>query len=1450
MGCIKEADSSDYFATLQVNPSSSQSSQDYTGDPVNVVTGAFTLVEEDIFIPSQRLYLNLTRFYNNQLHDCEEPQPGPFGRGWTHSFQLRLSPGPENGQQTYFDDQGNTICFSFSQELAAYVPPPGSLGLRLEKLTGGNFSLRQIDGMKIEFDEEGKVILLAVPGLLADSDVRFEYDGSGRLVLAAGASGRFISFEYGQQGNDPLIRFVRDHAGRCWRYFYDDKQQLIKVVDPADRRRCYEYAERKVLVSKGKGVTEERLINAMSRVFAPCYAHETGEPSIEVANQYTSDRRVYRQTDATGGVTRFDYNRFTKTTFVTDPDGWTSVYCYDTAGNTTKVRRPGGGASEYIFDERRNLLAEIDSFGNCTEYVDFNSVDWLKNQEEFGRRALGNRADYIALSAKDIKTDYDRFGNRPLVRDALGNTTRFHDYNSFGKPGRIELPDGSQLIYEYDARSGLLIRVMQDLHVSTTCKFRLIEERTYDKWGNLILLREWGESSDGVRNAKSITAIDYDPEGNHPILKRSWNETVGDEQEGVRLASEEQYEWDDLGRMIKQTVLNRNDSESHPQSLTRYFGYDVLGWLIWSISPGGTAVYREYDAEGRMTEEFYFGRVTPEQMNDISSKQRLGTRRWEYDALGRVVRVIESDGLEIRQEWNKRGLCTRISDAVGYAVEYEYDRDGNQVMQRNGTGYELRACFDLKGRLISEKDNLGMQRNYRYDALNRLCEKTEGGEEPGISRTIYKYDAPGRHVTVEYPDGTFESIERNERGLPIRREQGSHGQGLRLTEILTYDIFDRLVQLEAGVADHLVKKFSAQFLDGKRETLIFDALGNTTSTAYDSIGRLVRMTDAEGRILFFEYDADGMLARRWSEDGSVQSIYKYDFSGQLLESHEGSVSHFWKYDRGKVVRHEQRIGQNMGAINYEYDAAGRLTVKSYNDDWWMRFEYQPDSHFVSKIKIPNASVNLISDKSGRVLEEQWENSGKTLYKYRYDGVLAGIENYDCEAKLIFSQSYEHDKNGRPFREVRRQQARQVSYGYQYDAFNRLERVVVLDGAQSPEYRRYAYDYWGNRLEEYREGKLYTSYRYDPADRLTEKYDAGGSREKFEYDKCGNLTGSFSHLFQYDSAQRLRGITNAGSPAFVAAYDYAATDLRVSIKKADAAENIFYDNLQEIVSESMGGRKLAFWGLNLDALLAVSGDGSATRRAYTNSQGSVLGFEGAQSLTDYDPYGITVSNQSSSGRFGFCGKRYDSDTNLYYNRARFYDPKIGRFTQPDAKGLVDGTNLFAYARSNPVIFNDSLGFKSSKSSQGRIAKAYDSMLSSRLDITALRGFKIEHYDAKNHKIGKTYFRESSLFKTERLEHFNLKGQKIGETYYREATLFKEKRLEHINITGEKVGETFHRRETFFKRERLEHYNAERELKSNTYFEKETFFREAHFSHFDLENQQTGASYIRTPTFFNP
>jgi len=49
---------------------------------------------------------------------------------------------------------------------------------------------------------------------------------------------------------------------------------------------------------------------------------------------------------------------------------------------------------------------------------------------------------------------------------------------------------------------------------------------------------------------------------------------------------------------------------------------------------------------------------------------------------------------------------------------------------------------------------------------------------------------------------------------------------------------------------------------------------------------------------------------------------------------------------------------------------------------------------------------------------------------------------------------------------------------------------------------------------------------------------------------------------------------------------------------------------------------------------------------------------------------------------FPGQWFQIETGLHYNWHRHYDPTIGRYTQPDPLGFVDGPSVYAYAKSNP------------------------------------------------------------------------------------------------------------------------------------------------------------------------
>ena len=78
---------------------------------------------------------------------------------------------------------------------------------------------------------------------------------------------------------------------------------------------------------------------------------------------------------------------------------------------------------------------------------------------------------------------------------------------------------------------------------------------------------------------------------------------------------------------------------------------------------------------------------------------------------------------------------------------------------------------------------------------------------------------------------------------------------------------------------------------------------------------------------------------------------------------------------------------------------------------------------------------------------------------------------------------------------------------------------------------------------------------------------------------------------------------------------------------------------------------------------------------------------------YSPFGESSDPDALGNPYRYTGRRLDAETGLYYYRARYYDPVAGRFLQADPAGLVDGLNLYAYVRNDPLNFVDPFGLDS-------------------------------------------------------------------------------------------------------------------------------------------------------------
>ena len=109
---------------------------------------------------------------------------------------------------------------------------------------------------------------------------------------------------------------------------------------------------------------------------------------------------------------------------------------------------------------------------------------------------------------------------------------------------------------------------------------------------------------------------------------------------------------------------------------------------------------------------------------------------------------------------------------------------------------------------------------------------------------------------------------------------------------------------------------------------------------------------------------------------------------------------------------------------------------------------------------------------------------------------------------------------------------------------------------------------------------------------------------------------------------------------------------------------------------------------------IAGESNNVRKYYLyNAHGDVVQLTDDMGAVlwyyDYDAFGNEKNpDPNDTNAFRYCGEYYDTETGTIYLRARYYDPRIGRFTQQDP--ISDGLNWYTYANNNPVMYIDPSG----------------------------------------------------------------------------------------------------------------------------------------------------------------
>ncbi len=282
----------------------------------------------------------------------------------------------------------------------------------------------------------------------------------------------------------------------------------------------------------------------------------------------------------------------------------------------------------------------------------------------------------------------------------------------------------------------------------------------------------------------------------------------------------------------------------------------------------------------------------------------------------------------------------------------------------------------------------------------------------------------------------------------------------------------------------------------------------------------------------------------------------------------------------------------------------------------------------------------------------------------------------------------------------------IDYGY--DDINQLTSATNPLQGQAAE--SFIYDLLGNKL---RGTGDTTDSVYDLNNKLLENqnYDFG-------YDDSGNLiskihkvSGETTAYFWSDENELLRieKRSSLSAPAnHIVEYKYDLLGRRIEKNINGTIERYIYDN-EDIIAiyDGNGDLKTQFiHGPGIDEPLAMIQDGQ-TYFYHTDGLGSVIALSNGAGVIQqhyvYDSFGnvsifdgsgtqYTLENQPIKNIYGYTSRELDSESDLYYYRARYYNPKIGRFISEDSDedSFIGRPNLYTYTRNNPIMFADPSG----------------------------------------------------------------------------------------------------------------------------------------------------------------
>jgi RHS repeat-associated protein len=1045
---------------------------------INFSTGNKYLHQIDISTVGPVASLSFTRYYNSQ-----SKEGSILGFGWSFSLNDNLTFEPGHGLAIYKRADGKVIHFTYDG-INSWINEVGKKSVIAAKEDGNGHLLTLSNGSTMLFNTDGRLtekidrnnngVFLAYEGenLKSINDdfgrsLTFNYGDDNRLVFVATSAGNY-AYSYDENGN--LTKVTRPDA-KFRTYLYQDTNDLHNltgVIDEGGQRIQtigYDQSDR-VTSSSLQGGRE-----AVTISYQPGYKRiVTNSDNVPTTYQLEVLHGVAQVKSFIGpGCTscgsdtgsEYVYDFRQQVTEVTDARGYKTSYTFDDLGNvltkTSAVGEPEQHTQTYTYDESVNKVKTIselsvsnigqnkvtsmvyDAAGNTTSRTisGYSGTDSITQSTSytydlFGRITAidGPRTDPSdTISFSYYPNDPAQGLNRGFIHtvtNALGHTTTYSNYNSFGKAETITDASGLTTTLQFDGND----RVVSRTNGSHTTNY------VYDDSGKLL--------SQSLPGGRTVT-YSYNSAGNVEKIINSLGNSIS-------------YTYDSESRKTKQSI---NDPAG---TLTAFidYAYDQNGNLHKIINPDESEREFNYDEIGNLASK----------INELTK-----TTEYIYDPLNRLTSIIETGSYTSTFEYDHHGNQATVSGAEGNSTSFTYDDFGNRLTRTSPDSGTTTYTYDITGNLLTKTDANNVTVSYSYDALNRLLSVTypdidlntaytyDEGEnakgrltsvEDGVSVTTYSYDAYGNLVgeekviggglfaisygfnnndeltSISYPSGRQVTYNRDAIGRVISVSSSSNGESVTVADsiesppfgptsslslgngLIVASSYDKMYRLSSTSVGEIYNRSYSYLATGQVESTTDQiVVNNSQQFGYDDVGRLATASGSYGPI-DFTYDAVGNRLTKTSGDSTETYTYQ-DATNRLAAIITPEEISFSYDDAGNIL--------SKGEQQFNWNQDNRLTSVTVNTE--IAGEYGYDAQGLRVIKTVGDTTTLsIYDVSANLLSETTEQ-GETIREYVYlDGQRLTLFDYTVQPQFSLEvasstgvaissvKSYAFDETGR------------------------------------------------------------------------------------------------------------------------------------------------------------------------------------------------------------------------------------------------------------------------------------------------------------------------------------------------------------------------------------------------------------------------------------------------------